>query len=140
MSGKKSACREKPKVQPKVQKTAVKEPVKLLPTVEPQTVKILKFLSLDISQDSINVNVDKKYRFTNLIINPKERKFVFDFKGKLSFYTKRKKFKHPYFKSVVVGTHPKHNFFRVVIVVKDEIKFYKEGIQTQKGIVSVSRL
>lgn len=102
--------------------------------------EILPFLNLNVGIDYLEFNVDKKYKFTDQIILHKKRKFIFDFKGKVSFYTKRKKLDNPYFESVVVGNHPKKGFFRVVILVKDNIKSYKEDIEAKQSKYTITKI
>ena len=87
----------------------------------------LKFVNIDLKDDFIKINVAKKYKLINSIISDDNTKFVYDFKGKVTFYTIRKKLCSEYFDSFALGTHLEDNFFRVVIKVKKDIKEYKEN-------------
>ena len=116
---------------------------------KPKKVKVIKsnckesyvytpfpFIKIYISIDSFKVEVDKKYKLINQDVRDKEKKFVFDFEGGRSFYTKRQKLCHSYFDSFTIGSHPKKNFFRVVIKVKEDMANYKDKSDLKKGTVN----
>ena len=103
------------------------------------TLNILPFITINSTQKSFQLQVKKPYKLINQDINKKKRKFIFDFSGHASFYTKRKVMCHPYFESLTIGTHLKKNFFRVVIVVRENILNYKETIDAKNGTVSIKR-
>ena len=102
-------------------------------------IKILPFIKIDISEDTFVLHIRKKYKLINQEINPKKRKFIFDFKGRLTFYTKRHLFKNKAFKSVIVGTHKEKNFFRVVIALNDTVTKYKESVDNKNVIITIKK-
>lgn len=99
---------------------------------------ILSFLNATTKSDRLIINIDKKYKLKNQIINHKNHKFVFDFNGTIDMYTKRVKLEHPYFESITIGSHKKDNFFRVVVVLKDIVSNYEENIDN--SIITIKKI
>ena len=95
----------------------------------------LKGVSLSQDDTIIKLQVDRKYPLIQQIISDDNTKFVFDFKGRYTFYTIRKKLKSDYFISYALGTHLEDNFFRVVIKVKNNIDDYKTIQENNNTIV-----
>jgi hypothetical protein len=102
--------------------------------------KVLPFVTIQTTDDTLMVIVDKKFRLINQDILKKQKKFLFDFKGHTSFYTIRKKLDHVNFKAYSVGTHKEKGFFRVVIDLPSETQNYKESVDTNEGIIKIQRL
>ena len=104
------------------------------------TLNILPFVTINSDSNNFQLKIKKPYKLINQDINRKKRKFIFDFAGHASFYTKRKTMCHPYFESLTIGTHLKKNFFRVVIVVRENILNYKETIDANNGTISIEKI
>lgn len=102
--------------------------------------KPLSFVKVEVYDDTLTIYVDKKYKFLNQDNLPKPKKFVFDFKGDVSFYTVRKTIKHKDFKQFAIGTHRKKKFFRVVVDLSDEIIKYKEIVNSKKGTITIKKV
>lgn len=132
------ALREKEESQKVVKKEIEKEVQ--TPKFKTLRYELLHFISSDLKENSLTLNVEKRYKFINQIINKEGKKFVFDFKGKLSFYTKREKFNHKYFESITIGTHKKENFFRIVVKVKGDISNFKESFNKDKNIMEIKKI
>lgn len=120
-----------------IEKPVIKEKIKI---VKIENFDLLPFVNIKLSDENIEVMVNKKYKFINQMILHEKGKFIFDFKGKLHFYTKRKSFNNPNFESVTIGNHPEKNFFRVVIKVKNNIKSYKEKIKSDKNTFTIDKI
>lgn len=130
-------------IPPKIEETkAIAQPI-IKPVIKEivyNNYDILPFVTANISDDTLNIKVDKKYKLLNQDMNPKEKKFVFDFKGKVNIYTKRKSFDNPSFTSITVGSHKEKNFFRIVVVLKDDIQSYQESINNKDSIVTIKKI
>lgn len=133
-------AKEEPKVEPKVIEKVVEKVVERVEVIQIQNYELLPFLSARLGPEYIQFSVDKKYKFIDQMIMYKNKKFIFDFQGKVNFYTKRKMLKNPYFESIVIGNHPKKKFFRVVIKVKDSIKNYKESIDSKNFKFTIKKI
>jgi len=109
------------------------KPKKLVKKVKkkfiPKTYKVLPFLTIISNKNNLIIKTRNKYKLIRYYDEANERKFVFDFKGKVLNYTKRKNLFAPYFKSYVVGNHAEDNFFRVVIKVKKATNRYKVSMK-----------
>jgi hypothetical protein len=119
------------------------ESVKVIEKIEVikiENFELLPFLSIKLADNNIQIDVDEKYKFKNQMILHKEGKFIFDFRGKVSFYTKRKNFEHPYFESIVIGNHPEKSYFRIVVKVKNDIKNYKEKIDSKANKFIINKI
>ena len=101
--------------------------------------KVLPFVKIFVVNDILTIKVDKKYKLLNQDILKPNKKLVFDFEGKASFYTIRKEIISESFKSFAVGTHIEENFFRIVIDVPYDIIHYNEKIDSQNGIITIEK-
>lgn len=113
---------------------------KLKPKPKPQfkakVYKLLPFLSVHSKKKSIDIKTRYKYKLIRYIDDKKNKKFIFDFKGKVISSTKNKKIMYnPYFKGFRVGNHPKDKFFRVVIDTKKNTSLYR--ISVKGNIISL---
>ena len=106
----------------------------------PTYYKVLPFIKVSTLSNKLIIDIKDKYKLINQDINHKEKKFVFDFKGKLNIYTKRVHLKHKEFKSIIIGTHKKHNFFRVVVILKDKLVNYEEDLDTDNSIITITKI
>jgi len=102
--------------------------------------KVLPFIQVSTLSDKLIIDIKDKYKLINQDINHKEKKFVFDFRGKLNIYTKRVHLNHKAFKSIIIGTHKKHNFFRVVVILKDKLANYEEDLDTDNSIITITKI
>lgn len=102
--------------------------------------KVLPFVTIQTTDDSLMIIVDKKFPLMNQDILKKEKKFLFDFKGNTSFYTIRKKLENMNFKAYAIGTHKDKGFFRVVIDLSNETAQYKESFDTKAGIIKIEKI
>ena len=101
--------------------------------------KVLPFVKIFVVNDVLTIKVDKKYKLLNQDILKPVKKLLFDFKGKVSFYTVRKDIISENFKSLAVGTHMEDNFFRVVIDLPYDIINYTEKIDSKNGIITITK-
>jgi len=101
--------------------------------------KVLPFVKIFVVNDILTIKVDKKYKLLNQDILKPNKKLLFDFEGKASFYTIRKEIISESFKSFAVGTHMEENFFRIVIDVPYDIIHYNEKIDNQNGIITIEK-
>ncbi|MCK5293091.1 MAG: AMIN domain-containing protein [Arcobacteraceae bacterium] len=126
-----------------ISKIVVKPKVKLKPKPKTKpkkfvakTYKVLPFLTINSNKNNIVIKTRKKYKLIRYYIEQGERKFVFDFKGKVLTYTKYKNLNAPFFKSYVVGNHPEDNYFRVVITVKKTVNKYKVSMKNNIATIT----
>jgi hypothetical protein len=101
---------------------------------------ILKFINASSTNNSLIININSKYKLINQDIIYKKNKFVFDFGGTINMYTKKKRLKHSAFKSIVVGSHMKKKFFRVVVSLTDKISKYEESIDIDNSIITIRKI
>jgi len=101
--------------------------------------KVLPFVKIYVVNDILTIEVDKKYKLLNQDILKPVKKLLFDFEGKVSFYTIRKDIISEDFKSFAVGTHMDKNFFRIVIDLPYDIINYNEQIDSQNGIITITK-
>lgn len=127
---------EKEIVQTKQQVSPKKVEKPYVPTIK-ENFKVLPFVKIYIVNDVLTIEVDPKYPLLNQDILKPEKKFLFDFRGKVSFYTVRNKIISEDFNSFAVGTHMEKNFFRVVIDLTDKMSAYEEKIDSKKGIITI---
>ena len=120
----------------KKEEVIVKKPY--IPEIK-ENFKILPFVKIDIVNDILTIKVDKKYKLLNQDILKPVKKLLFDFQGKVSFYTIRKDIISKDFKSLAVGTHMENNFFRVVIDLPEDIIKYTEKIDAKQGIITITK-
>ena len=98
--------------------------------------KPLKFLTLTLDNKHLVIQISKKYKLKSSMLNENKTKFIYDFIGRVTFYTIRKALKNNNFiESFVIGTHLKERYFRVVIKIKKDIKHYKEIKKSNKIIL-----
>ncbi|MEA3384421.1 MAG: AMIN domain-containing protein [Campylobacterota bacterium] len=98
---------------------------------------ILPFVKVSTDIESISFKIKSKYKLMNQDLYTKNRKLVFDFKGKTKFYTKRKALCHKYFKSFAIGCHREKNYFRIVIELNDKLANYKDIVNIQENVVTI---
>lgn len=130
------------KVEAKVEKTIETTPVvkekPYVPTIV-ENFKVLPFVKIHVENDIITIQVDPQYPLLNQDILKPAKKFLFDFKGNVSFYTIRKDILSEDFQSFAVGTHMEKNYFRVVINLTDEMINYTETIDSKNGIITIKK-
>ena len=133
----KKALEEKLKIElSKKEEIVIEKPY--VPEIK-ESFKILPFVKIDVVNDILTIKVDKKYKLLNQDILKPVKKLLFDFQGKVSFYTIRKDIISEDFKSLAVGTHMEENFFRVVIDLPEDIINYTEKIDSKKGIITITK-
>jgi hypothetical protein len=124
-----------------VNKTKVVVKPKPKPKPKPQfkakTFKLLPFLTVDSKKKSMTIKTRYKYKLIKYIDDKGNKKFIFDFKGKVITSTKHRKImNNPYFKGFRVGNHPKEKFFRVVIDTKRNTSKYR--VSVKNNVVTLS--
>lgn len=102
--------------------------------------KILPFVHIKVSQEGLEVFIDKRYKLINQDILEDQNKFLFDFRATESFYTVRKVLQNKDFKSFAVGTHMEQNFFRVVVELTHNVSNYKEYINSNKSYIKITKI
>lgn len=102
--------------------------------------KIYSFIKANTNNKILTIDISDKYKLINQDLNHKNRKFIFDFSGTINMYTKRVLLKDSPFKSITIGTHKKEHFFRVVVTLKDKLKYYQEDINTDKSIIKIEKI
>ena len=120
----------------KAEKMVVKKPY--IPEIK-ENFKVLPFVKIYVVNDVLTIKVDPKYKLLNQDILKPVKKLLFDFQGKVSFYTVRKEIMSENFKSFAVGTHMKENFFRVVIDLPYDIIHYTEKVDSKNGIITITK-
>jgi hypothetical protein len=100
------------------------------------TYNVLPFITITSNKTNLVIKTRLKYKLIRYYDEANERKFVFDFKGKVLNYTKRRILDAPYFKSYVIGNHAEDEFFRVVIKVKRNTNLYKIFIKNNIATIS----
>lgn len=132
----------------KKQETTVENNQKQVETTKQQTpyipsivenFKVLPFVKIQIENDILTLKVDPKYPLLNQDILKPSKKFLFDFRGNVSFYTIRKDIVSEDYESFAVGTHREKNFFRVVINLNDEMINYTETIDSKTGTIILQK-
>lgn len=121
--------------QKKLQKK--KEAVTLPPK---DSYEILPFINIKVSDNQLEIFIDKRYKLINQDILEDQKKFLFDFGATESFYTIRKNLKSKNFKSFAVGTHLEQNFFRVVVELNDIVSKYKEDINSNTSYIKINKI
>lgn len=102
--------------------------------------KILPFVNIKVSDEGLEVFIDKRYKLVNQDILEDQKKFLFDFRATESFYTVRKVLDSKDFKSFAVGTHMEKNFFRVVVELNDSVSKYKEHINSNTSYIKITKI
>ncbi len=111
-------------------------------TAAPKEIKIYKynlidFVNIDITEDIMNIQT--KYKLKKQFVLEDEKKMVFDFTSKKSFYTKRETLStHKDFKKITIGAHPENKYFRVVIQVPDNLIEYETHVD-ENGSITISK-
>ena len=79
--------------------------------------EILPFLSIQYTNDEMILNsmysVFKKFYLED------ENKLIIDFKGEVTFFTKREDLDSKHFKKIIVGNHQAEKYFRVVLILEE---------------------
>lgn len=136
--------KEKKMLEEKIKKEVTKQEEEVIvkkpyiPEIK-ENFKILPFVKIDVVNDVLTIKVDTKYKLLNQDILKPVKKLLFDFQGKVSFYTIRKDIISEDFKSLAVGTHMENNFFRVVIDLPEDIINYTEKIDAKQGIITITK-
>jgi len=102
--------------------------------------KILPFVNIKVSDEEIEIFIDKRYKLVNQDILEEQKKFLFDFRATESFYTIRKALNNNSFKSFAVGTHMDKKFFRVVVELTDTVSKYKEHINSNTSYIKIKKI
>jgi hypothetical protein len=85
--------------------------------MEIKSVEVLPFLTVEYSNDKMTLNT--KYKIMKKFYLEDEKKLIVDFKGNVSFFTKKVDLSSNNFKQIIAGNHKEEQFFRVVIVVEN---------------------
>lgn len=85
--------------------------------MEVKSLKVLPFLTVEYSNDKMTLNT--KYKIMKKFYLEDEKKLIVDFKGNVSFFTKKIDLDSTNFKQLVAGNHKEEQFFRVVILVEN---------------------
>jgi len=101
--------------------------------------KVLPFVKIYIVNNVLTIKVDTKYKLLNQDILKPNKKLLFDFSGKVSFYTVRKDIISEDFRSFAVGTHMEENFFRVVVDLPLDVIHYIEQIDAKNGTIVIKK-
>jgi hypothetical protein len=101
--------------------------------------RVLPYVKIYVINDVLTIKVDPKYKLLNQDILTPDKKLLFDFAGKVSFYTIRKDIISENFKSLTVGTHMEEEFFRVVIDLPEDVINYIEKIDSENGIITIMK-
>lgn len=126
-----------------VEKEAVVIEKETITTEEPyipeikENFKVLPYVKIHVVNNVLTIKVDSQYKLLNQDILKPAKKLLFDFEGKVSFYTIRKNIISEDFKSLTVGTHMEENFFRVVIDLPEDIINYIEKIDSKNNIITI---
>jgi hypothetical protein len=115
----------------------VKPKPKPKPQFKAKTFKLLPFLTIDSKKKTMGIKTRYKYKLIKFIEDKENKKFIFDFKGKVISSTKHRKIMHnPYFKGFRIGNHPKEQFFRVVIDTNKNTSKYR--VSVKNNVVTLS--
>jgi len=133
---KKAIQMEKMKTEPVAEKVVMKKAY--VPEIK-ENFKVLPFVKIYVVDDVLTIKVDTKYKLLNQDILKPVKKLLFDFEGKVSFYTVRKDIISESFKSLAVGTHMEENYFRVVIDLPEDIINYIEKVDSKNGIITITK-
>jgi len=82
-----------------------------------KSIEVLPFLNVEYSNDKMTLNT--KYKIMKKFYLEDEKKLIVDFKGNVSFFTKKVSLDSDNFKQIIAGNHKEEQFFRVVIVVEN---------------------
>ena len=96
-----------------------------------ESLEVLPFLDVNYTNDEITLN--SKFPVFKKFYLEDEKKLIVDFKGDVTFYTKRVDLESKHFKKLIAGNHKKDKFFRVVLVVEEEpykynVKYNDESV------------
>ncbi len=101
---------------------------------------ILPFLNATIFDRTLTINIKPKFKLINQDLNHKSRKFIFDFEGTVKMYTKKEIFNHPDFYSITIGSHIEENFFRIVVLLNNDVISYEEDIDFNNSIIKIKQI
>ena len=93
--------------------------------------EILPYLNIEYTNESLTLISDYKvFKKFHLL---EENKLIIDFKGEVTFFTKRNDLESAHFKKIIVGNHQKDKYFRVVLVLKEspikyEVSYTKDSV------------
>ncbi len=106
-------------VKPRPQEAMMQEEPKMQEEMqmEVKSIKVLPFLTVEYSNDKMTLNT--KYKIMKKFYLEDEKKLIVDFKGNVSFFTKKMALDSTNFKQLIAGNHKEEKFFRVVIVVEN---------------------
>ncbi len=85
--------------------------------MEVKSIKVLPFLTIEYSNNKMTLN--SKYKIMKKFYLEDEKKLIIDFKGNVSFFTKKISLDSTNFKQLIAGNHKEEQFFRVVILVEN---------------------
>ena len=85
--------------------------------MEVKSIEVLPFLKVEYSNDKMTLNT--KYKIMKKFYLEDEKKLIIDFKGNVSFFTKKINLDSTNFKQLIAGNHKEEQFFRVVILVEN---------------------
>lgn len=87
-----------------------------------ESLEVLPFLSLTYTDKDMTIN--SEYPVFKKFYLEDEKKLIIDFKGDVTFYTKRYDLESKEFKKLVVGNHKGENYFRLVVQVANDPQNY----------------
>ncbi|MEA3498728.1 MAG: AMIN domain-containing protein [Campylobacterota bacterium] len=101
---------------------------------------IISFINAFTKGDTLIIKIDNKFKLKSQEIKHKRRKFIFDFKAKINFYTNTTNIEHKSFKSIVIGSHSDKNFFRIVVNMDEPITNFEESIDVENSIITIKKI
>jgi len=131
-------AKEKAQIQKKLKESKMVKNKPYIPEIK-ENFKVLPFVKIFVVNDTLTIKVDKKYKLLNQDILTPDKKLLFDFAGKVSFYTVRKDIISESFKSFAVGTHMEEDFFRIVVDVPFDVINYSENIDSKNNIITIKK-
>lgn len=125
------------KVTQKEHQVSAVEQRNVIPTIENAIrYNVLPLLTIDLLDKNLTIQTSGNYKLIKYYADHTDKKFVFDFKAKISVPNTKDDFKSTYFKSYTVGNHLENGFFRVVIPALDDLSNYKVEIKNNVGIIT----
>lgn len=101
------------------------------------TIEVLPFLTVNYTNDEMTLTT--KYPVFKKFYLEEENKLIVDFKGDVTFYTKRHDLESTNFKSLAAGNHKDEKFFRVVILVDKEPSKYNVSYNDQSVFITLNK-
>jgi hypothetical protein len=114
-------------------------PLSKIEPIVKESFRLLPFIKVYIVNNILTLRVDPKYKLINKEIIPDENKVFFDFKGKKSFYTKKRRIISDDYEYIVAGTHLKQKYFRVVIKASCNILSYRIKIDKKHSRIIIKK-